>query len=288
MVRAAVKYLARNPSKVTQVLRDPMQLYSRLYNKLDANIAKALEFRHRAPEYSAAADWQERLHKALGHEGPCHEEQAFRNLWTAVTARLEARGFSVGPESYFAWNDGDPALTRAIWCIVRHLRPERVVETGVGHGITTRFILEAMQLNSYGQLWSIDLPPVDPAVAAQVGVAVEGPCESRWTLLRGTSRHLLPRLLRELEAIDLFIHDSQHTHHNVRFELRQAQRAVRQRGLIVVDDIDTNAVFAKVVRDSPEVSLVCEAEPVRPDLRRFNKKGLFGVILPRRSPSTIH
>jgi predicted O-methyltransferase YrrM len=287
MVRAAVKYLARNPSKITQVLRDPMQLYSRLYNKLDANIAKALEFRHRTPAYSAAADWHERLHMALGHEGPCHEEQAFKNLWTAVTARLEARGFSVGPESYFAWNDGDPALTRAIWCIVRHLRPERVVETGVGHGITTRFILEAMQLNSYGQLWSIDLPPVDPAIAAQVGVAVAGPCESRWTLLRGTSRQILPGLLRKLGTIDLFVHDSLHTYHNVRFELRQAQRVLRPRGLIVVDDIDANAAFGRVVRESPDVSLVCEAQPVRPDFRRFNKKGLFGVILPRRSLSAI-
>jgi hypothetical protein len=25
--------------------------------------------------------------------------------------------------------------------------------------------------------------------------------------------------------------------------------------------------------------LICEAEPLRPDLRRFNKKGLFGIIL---------
>jgi hypothetical protein len=25
--------------------------------------------------------------------------------------------------------------------------------------------------------------------------------------------------------------------------------------------------------------LICTAEPLRPDLRRFNKKGLFGIIL---------
>jgi hypothetical protein len=25
--------------------------------------------------------------------------------------------------------------------------------------------------------------------------------------------------------------------------------------------------------------LVCEAEPVRPDTRRFNKKGMFGIVL---------
>jgi hypothetical protein len=25
--------------------------------------------------------------------------------------------------------------------------------------------------------------------------------------------------------------------------------------------------------------MICEAEPMHPDLRRFNKKGLFGIIL---------
>jgi hypothetical protein len=25
--------------------------------------------------------------------------------------------------------------------------------------------------------------------------------------------------------------------------------------------------------------MICEAEPLHPDLRRFNKKGLFGIIL---------
>jgi hypothetical protein len=30
--------------------------------------------------------------------------------------------------------------------------------------------------------------------------------------------------------------------------------------------------------------LVCEAEPLHPDLRRFNKKGLFGIIL--KEPTT--
>jgi hypothetical protein len=30
--------------------------------------------------------------------------------------------------------------------------------------------------------------------------------------------------------------------------------------------------------------MVCEAEPIRPDLRRFNQKGLFGIILKEPTP----
>jgi hypothetical protein len=35
-----------------------------------------------------------------------------------------------------------------------------LVETGVAHGITSRFVLEALQRNGGGRLWSIDVPPL--------------------------------------------------------------------------------------------------------------------------------
>ena len=37
----------------------------------------------------------------------------------------------------------------------------KVVETGVAHGVTSRFILEALERNGRGFLWSIDLPPLE-------------------------------------------------------------------------------------------------------------------------------
>ena len=61
--------------------------------------------------------------------------------------------------SYSGWNDGDPGLTRAIWCLIHHLAASQVVETGVAHGVTTRLVLEALQRNGGGRLWSIDVPP---------------------------------------------------------------------------------------------------------------------------------
>lgn len=72
---------------------------------------------------------------------------------------LEEKGIRVGPESFKGWNDGDAGLVRAIWCLTRHLRPSNLVETGVAHGLTSRLILEALERNEAGHLWSIDHPP---------------------------------------------------------------------------------------------------------------------------------
>jgi hypothetical protein len=98
-------------------------------------------------------------------------------------------------------------------------------------------------------------------------------------ILKGSSRRL-PELLSKLGQIDLFIHDSLHSERNVRFELDHALPALRPGGAVVVDDIDANYglhSFTGATYWCPY--LICEAEPVRPDFRRFNEKGLFGIIL---------
>jgi hypothetical protein len=60
---------------------------------------------------------------------------------------------------------------------------------------------------------------------------------------------------------------------------------LRSGGAIVVDDIDTNRGFRSFIQSfSGHQSIICEAEPLHPDLRRFNKKGLFGIIL--KEPTT--
>jgi hypothetical protein len=94
------------------------------------------------------------------------------------------------------------------------------------------------------------------------------------------SRSRLPDLLGKLGQVDLFIHDSLHTDRNVRFELEQAWGALRPGSALVVDDIDANWGFRSFTQASTgHNSLVCEAEPVHPDLRRSNNKGMFGVIV---------
>ena len=68
----------------------------------------------------------------------------------------------------------------------------------------------------------------------------------------------------------------------------RASANLRPGGAIVVDDIDVNRGFDSFVQSfSGFHSFVCEAEPLRPDLRRFNKKGLFGIVLRRAGKRPI-
>jgi hypothetical protein len=146
--------------------------------------------------------------------------------------------------------------------------------------MTSRFILEALDRNGSGHLSSIDIPPLDPVLRAQMGMAVDDRYRARWSYVEGSSRRRLPALPRKLGQIDLFIHDSLHSERDVRFELDRAWPILRPGGAIVVDDIDANDGFHSFNRDFPgHPSFVCEAEPLHEDLRRFNKKGLFRIIL---------
>jgi hypothetical protein len=150
----------------------------------------------------------------------------------------------------------------------------------VAHGVTSRFILEALERNGSGHLSSIDLPPIERYRQAEVGVAVGGRYKDRWSYIKGSSRLRLPKLLDRLGEIDLFVHDSLHSERNVRFELDLAWGHLRPGGAIVVDDIDANRGFRSFTQAfSGHQSLICDAEPLHPDVRRFNKKGLFGIIL---------
>ena len=75
---------------------------------------------------------------------------------------------------------------------------------------------------------------------------------------------------------------SLHSERNVRFELDRAWSALRPNGALVVDDVDANWGFRFFTQIIPgHLSLICDAEPLHPDLRRFNKKGLFGIIVKR-------
>jgi predicted O-methyltransferase YrrM len=213
-----------------------------------------------ADQYETEPEWERRLHERLGFAWPCPELRDLDALWTEIERLLEAKGLRMGRSTYGGWDDGDPGLARAIWCLIAHLRPRKVVETGVARGITSRVILEGLQRNGAGHLWSIDLPPPDRALHIEIATAVPDGLRERWTYLRGSSRRLLPGLLEEVGEIGLFVHDSRHTARNVRFELELAWAAMRT-GAVVVDDVDRNPAFVAFARSVPDDgSLVARAD----------------------------
>jgi hypothetical protein len=239
--------------------------------------------------YALTQNWERALHELLGAPWPCDASESFWELWAEVTASLERRGLRLGRGAFAGWGDGEPGMVRAIWCLTHHLRPHCVVETGVARGITSRFVLEALTEARRGHLWSIDLPPPRAReLHEQIGIAVPRSLAARWTYVHGSSRRRLPRLLSEVGEVDLFIHDSRHTQRNLLFELGHAWRALRPSGVAVADDIDMNCgfhSFTSAHREAP--ALVCEAEPLEPDIGRQQDRGVFGIIRKTQLSGTL-
>ena len=231
----------------------PLQGVERVRGRMDRRQDKRQLEALRVPSsdlYGAVTDWAARLHAALELPWPCQAATSFDQVWDSIIADLTDAGVRVGMFSYGGWNDSDRAFAEAIWCIVAHVRPASVVETGVAHGLTSRVILEGLDRYGSGHLWSIDLPAVDSALHPEIGMAVPEGLRSRWTYVQGTSRERLPHLLAELGKIDIFIHDSLHTGRNQVFELKSAWAAMRPGGVAVVDDIDHSLAFRTFVDEA--------------------------------------
>lgn len=170
-------------------------------------------------------------------------------------------------------HNADPGLARACYVLCRALRPEVVVETGVANGVTSSFLLLALQLNGSGELHSIDLAPpgTDPAL---VGRLVPAELRARWTLHRGASKDLLPEIVRRLDAVALFVHDSRHSYRNVSRELRTVSPRLARPAAVIVDDAERHSALQDWAADAGAVALSLAEQP--------GKLALFGVaLLPR-------
>jgi Methyltransferase domain len=283
MLKSALRYSFNHPIRAAHaLLSDPLEVLTAFQERYAERRQRPVPPELYQPDYG----WERRMHQLLGVPEPCSATSEFWTLWPEVMGELKAKGVRAGPESFKGWNDGDAGFVRAIWCLARHLRPNNVVETGVAHGVSSRFILEALDRNGgNGHLWSVDHPPLEHVWHEQIGMAVGGRYSARWSYIKGSSRRRLPNLFSQLGQIDLFVHDSLHSENNVTFEIDSAWAAVRPGGAIVVDDIDASWGFKSFVQTlSGHQSLICEAEPLHPDERRFNRRGLFGIILKEPTP----
>ncbi|MGH9679309.1 MAG: class I SAM-dependent methyltransferase [Candidatus Acidiferrales bacterium] len=130
------------------------------------------------------------------------------------------------------------------YAIVRAMKPDILVETGVANGVSSAHVLLALHKNQRGALHSIEigdstyLPP-----GREPGWVVPDWLRGRWQYHRGDSTQLLPKLLRELPPLDLFTHDSLHTYEHMKFEFEEAFPFLRPGGILIADDALWNESF---------------------------------------------
>jgi hypothetical protein len=250
-----LRYAARASKAFTA---QPYEAVERTLEK----VAKWRDDRSARFRYVVTEEPDARSHELIGARPRCEELPVFDDVWNCVLAELAAQDLAVGRGAFGGWDDGDARLARLAWCLVRHLRPKRILETGVARGLTTRALLEAMQRNGEGHLWSIDLPPLlEHDLGRETAAAVPQRLHDRWTLVRGSSRRMLPRLVAELRPIDLFVHDSMHTTRNVSFELDRVWPALAPGGAVLIDDVEKNAATGQFLRAHPGTrSMICASD----------------------------
>lgn len=148
-----------------------------------------------------------------------------------------------------------------LYALCRFLQPHTVVETGVGLGTSSNFILQALKDNGFGELYSIDCPKStyssdegikinEAAYTSEEslpGCLVPEFLRQDWNLLLGKSRDILPPLCEHLGEIDLFFHDSEHTYQNMAEEYETVWPYIRKNGILASHDVDWNNAFSDFV-----------------------------------------
>jgi len=163
-------------------------------------------------------------------------------------------------------HDGGQEL---LYIIARALKPQTVVETGVAAGVSSAFILRALEDNGLGELYSVDMPNYDVELWRKgiiltpvsefpderlPGFVIPPDLKRRWNLRIGLSKDVLSPLLCEIGEVDIFLHDSEHSYENMKFEYETSWPSIRLGGLLLSHDVSLNTAFlgfSKAVKRSP-------------------------------------
>jgi predicted O-methyltransferase YrrM len=171
----------------------------------------------------------------LGHTVPAELSAEADALLAELERRTEAARL-LYPQRFAVEHESG----RLLYLLARVLRPGLMVETGVANGASTFLVLTAMERNGSGRLVSID-------ISADVGSLLTD--EERrlphWDL-RVIRPGDIATGLAGLEAIDVFFHDSDHSHANVTAELEAAWPRMAPGGLVLGDDGELSFAFVDV------------------------------------------
>lgn len=143
-------------------------------------------------------------------------------------------GLSLPFPAYF---NADASFGMFCYAFTRVLRPNTVVEVGVGYGTSSALSLRALEENQQGRLVSLDLPPLGDYRGEYTGMAIPGDLRQRWTLHKQAgSRKMLKPVLRQCESVDLFVADGGSVSSLQRFELSTVWPFLSPGGWVIVNN----------------------------------------------------
>ena len=243
---------------LNRVIRNPRYVLSKnflLHPKTSLNTARRLIKNNKPILESAAALTNENIDTLKSFLEDIKKNYDLQKHLDDQYLKLSRLISSETDKLYFAKNNPGGRLNRnaqehagfLLYILVRALKPNTFVETGVSGGESSSYILQAMNDNNKGHLYSIDLPPDFDQKARNVvipngetsGWAIPTHLKKSWTLKLGSSKDLLNPLLQNLKEIDMFCHDSLHTYDHMLFEYETSWQYLKKNGIIITDDVAT-------------------------------------------------
>lgn len=261
-----------HPSKAFRLLSllptRPVEFYDRLMTVVEVNRERGLS----ASKRTNSVTFMEALCRALdvptGDVAKILAESQLGDIEKTVLKGIAATR-TAGP--FDRDHNGDFALARSLYAICRLRSPNAVLETGVAYGVSSAFMLQAMEVNQKGTLFSVDLPPLGKDADQHVGELVPELLRKRWHLHRGTAKRILPDLLPSIGELDLFIHDSLHTSRNMTFEFETVWPCLRPGAVLISDDVGLNDAFSDfAAKIKPAYAATIQEE---------NKEAWFGIMV---------
>jgi hypothetical protein len=131
--------------------------------------------------------------------------------------------------------------------IARLLRPEHVVEVGVSSGVSSAYLLAALERNGRGMLHSVDLPSASSRSSngrgaswslppgRSSGWAVPPGLRRGWDLRLGDKADVIPRLAAELPCVNLVVYDVPHNEADLDREFARLDRRLPRGAVAIVD-----------------------------------------------------
>ena len=185
-------------------------------------------------------DWIEPKHQSLWVEAKDFAERTTEQ----GRKKLDQLGVELGGGGHYG----------LLYFLTRTRRPNKVVETGVAAGFSSRAILTAMKENARGHLYSSDFPYCrldEPE--KYIGILVPEALKDRWKLHIQGDRANLPLIAKSLEpdSVDLFHYDSDKSTSGRSFAYNLLRPYLAPEYICIFDDIQNNWHFRNLVESQP-------------------------------------
>lgn len=141
-----------------------------------------------------------------------------------------------------------------------------VVETGVAYGWSSFATLLSLEKRN-GTLYSSDMPYLGQDGDQYVGCIVPEKLKTHWKLFRHADRESLPKILKEIDEIDVVHYDSDKSYEGMKWAYETLFSKLRKGGVFISDDINDNSAFQDF----------CESKSIKPAVVDFEGKyvGVF-------------